>query len=188
MKPIYLRNLPWKNGTPETFDHSNFIKNIAQYIQPECYLELGVRCGETFFLVSPFCKKAIAVDKQKLNIPIQDNIEVHQMLTDEYFDKIKYSDIRFDLVFIDADHSYQQSKTDFLNVIKYVIDDAIIFLHDTYPIDGSWCTDSACGTVYETILYIKENLYNDFEVLTLPIHPGLTMVKKIKRNKQVMWN
>ena len=34
---------------------------------------------------------------------------------------------------------------------------------------------------------IKQNLIDDFEVFTLPINPGVTMVKKIKRNKQLIY-
>ena len=37
-------------------------------------------------------------------------------------------------------------------------------------------------------LYIKENLIDEFEIVTLPINPGVTIVKKIKRNKQLIYD
>jgi predicted O-methyltransferase YrrM len=108
------------------------------------------------------------------------------MLTDEYFAKLS-PDEQFDVVFIDADHSHEQSLKDFLNVKDRVIDDGFIFFHDTYPYDVSMTHPLACNDAYRTALYIKQNLIDEFEVLTLPINPGVTMVKKMKRNKQLLW-
>lgn len=44
-----------------------------------------------------------------------------------------------------------------------------------------------CGDAYKTALYIKQNLIDDFEILTLPINSVVTIVKKISRNKQLIY-
>lgn len=184
MKPIYLRSVP---PPPETLDHPEFICNIFKWIKPERYLELGVRDGTTFIPASKYCEKAIGVDAfNEPTFPLQPNMEFHRVMTDNYFASLGPDDI-FDAVFIDADHSHEQSLKDFLNVKDRVIEDGFVFFHDTYPYDPSMFHPLACNDCYKTALYIKQNLIDDFEVLTLPINPGLTIVKKMSRNKQIIY-
>jgi len=184
MEPIYLRNIP---PPAETFNHSEFICNLLKWIKPERYLELGVRDGTTFIPASKYCKKAIGVDA--FNAPpfkLEPNMEFYNTTTDDFFKNLS-QDIKFDVVFIDADHSHEQSLKDFLNVKDRVIDDGFIFFHDTYPFDESFLHPYACNDCYKTALYIKQNFIDEFEILTIPINPGVTIVKKINRNKQLIW-
>ena len=53
MQPIHLRNVP---PPAETFDHTAFFSNIFSWLRPENYLELGVRDGINFTVLSHFCK------------------------------------------------------------------------------------------------------------------------------------
>lgn len=184
MNPIYLRNTPPPN---ETFDHTGFFEHLFQWLKPESYLELGIRDGVNFQKLSRYCKKAIGVDTIPAQVEIESNMEYHQMTTDEYFETVDNS-TQFDVVFIDADHSYEQSLKDFLNVKDKVIEDGFIFFHDTYPINSDYFHPLQCNDVYKTALYIKENLIDEFEIVTLPIHPGVSIVKKIKRSKQLIWD
>lgn len=184
MKPVHLRNVP---PPAETFNHPEFFCNLFKWIKPECYLELGVREGHTFLPVSQYCTKAIGVDAfTPLSFELQPNMEFHMTTTDNYFATLD-SSIKFDAVFIDADHSHEQSLKDFINVKDRVIDDGFIFFHDTYPYDSSMLHPLACNDCYRTALYIKQNFIDEFEVLSLPINPGITIVKKMKRNKQLLW-
>ena len=127
MKPIHLRNVP---PPSETFDHVTFLNFMCSWIKPECYLELGVRDGRNFFSVAKHCQKAIGVDIVSCSKSLLNNMEFHICNTDEYFKNLN-DDIKFDVVFIDADHSHEQSLKDFLNVKDKVIDDGFIFFHDT---------------------------------------------------------
>lgn len=183
MKPIHLRNIP---PPAETFNHTAFFDFMLSWIRPENYLELGVRDGGNFVTVAKHCVKAVGVDIIPPRVTIQPNMEYHQSTTDDYFNTLS-DDTMFDVVFIDADHSYEQSLKDFLNVKDRVIEDGFIFFHDTYPYDPSMMDVGQCNDVYKTALYIKENLIDEFEIVTLPINPGVTIVKKIKRNKQLIY-
>lgn len=183
MIPIHLRNLP---PPIEKFEHILFFEYMASIIKPERYLELGVRCGSNFRRVAHHSKEAIAVDIVDHKFPLSSNMAYHQMTTDQYFSTLS-PDIEFDMVFIDADHSHQQSLKDFENVSGYVIEDGFIFLHDTYPCHPQWITPSVCDGVYKTALFIKQNYADKFESITLPFQPGVTIVKKINRNKQLIW-
>lgn len=187
LSPIYLRNVP---PPAETFDHVGLFRFFFSFLKPECYLELGVRDGRNFVAVSEYCKKAIAVDilvQQFKDVDVNSEVfEYHTMSTDSYFQNLDRS-IMFDAVFIDADHSHEQSLKDFLNVKDNVIEDGFIFFHDTYPWDESYFDPGACNDVYKTILYIKQNFIDEFEIVTLPFNPGVTIVKKMKRNKQLIY-
>jgi hypothetical protein len=67
--------------------------------------------------------------------------------SDDFFRKITLPLIA--LGFIDGDHSYEQVRKDFFNLLPYVNTNGYIFLHDTYPIDEEWIDLNHCGTVYK---------------------------------------
>jgi hypothetical protein len=183
ISPIYLRNVP---PPAETFDHPTFLSGVFYWLKPENYLELGVRDGRNFKEVSPFCKKMVGVDICPIPFDLEQNMTFHQMSTDEFFSKLDDTE-KYDCVFIDADHSHEQSLKDFLNVKDRMVDDGFIFFHDTYPYAEYMMDKNLCNDVYKTALYIKQNFIDQFEILTLPFNPGLTILKKIDRNKQVVY-
>ena len=101
------------------------------------------------------------------------------MTSDNFFDKIKKENIsKFDLVFIDGDHSKEQVIKDFINVKDMVIDDGFVLLHDTYPCDERMTKSCYSDNAWEAVLYIKQNFLNEWEIITLPFNPGLTILKK----------
>lgn len=181
MTTIHLRN---PGG--EFFDHVGLLIFFAKWIKPRHYLELGIRRGTSFLPVSPLCEKATGVDVVVPNFPLLPNMDIRVQTTDSYFASLN-PDTRFDMVFIDADHSHEQSLADFLNVKDRVIEDGFIFLHDTYPKDTSMIHPSWCCDCYKTALWIKQNLSAEFETVTLPFSPGLTIVKKMSIKKQVLF-
>lgn len=184
MKPVHLRNVP---PPIETFDHVNLIQWIAGWMKPERYLELGVRDGKCFLEVAPYCNVAIGVDKDNPPFAIPHNCTYEQMYTDEYFEKIKGSDTFFDMVFIDADHSFEQSYKDFLNVKDYVVPNGIVFFHDTYPCSEDLTVHYYCNDCYKTPIEIRKNFYDEWELVTLPFNPGVTICKKIYGKNYMPW-
>ena len=183
MKPIHLRNVP---PPLETFDHISFLENIASWIKPERYLELGVRSGSSFVRISGHCKEAWGVDLVEPNFQVPDNGKIYIESTDSFFRGLE-PDVLFDMVFIDADHSHEQSLKDFLNVKDRVIYDGFVFLHDTYPYDEGMTIPTLSDKAYKTALWIKSNLIKDWECVTLPFNPGLTILKRMDQNKQLLW-
>ena len=84
------------------------------------YLEIGTYKDEVFSQIK--CKKKIGVD------PVSGgNI---RMTSDDFF---KINKSKFDLIFIDGLHTYNQVKKDILNSIKFLNKDGIILLHDCLP-------------------------------------------------------
>jgi hypothetical protein len=184
MKPIYLRNVP---PPLETFEHVNMLEWYAAWIRPERYLELGVRDGKCFIPVSEFCTEAIAVDSAPRPFPLNGNMAYHEMYTDEYFESIKGQNLKFDMVFIDADHSHEQSYKDFLNVKDLVVPDGFVFFHDTYPCNEELTQAHFCNDCYKTPIAIKENFSDEWEVVTLPFNPGVTICKKARKDNKLPW-
>jgi predicted O-methyltransferase YrrM len=184
MKPIYLRNIP---PPTETFNHTEFLELLCKWLKPESYLEMGVRWAENFNRLSKLSIKAIGVDINQCPVQVSDNVKFYLEDTDTFIKKCNERNLKFDLVFIDADHSFEQSLKDFIGISEYVIDDGFIILHDTYPYNEELLQPHFSNDVYKTALYIKNNLSDNFEILTLPFNPGLTLIKKINKNKQMTW-
>lgn len=183
MIDLYLRNQP---PPDETFDHTSFISFLADWIKPENYLELGVRGGKNFNIISSKSKNSIAVDLNPISFDLPENARFYLGRSDSFFESLS-PDEKFDLIFIDADHSHEQSLKDFINCGNFLIQDGFIVLHDTYPINEKYLDPNLCDDSYLTALYIKQKLSSHFESLTLPFHPGLTIVKKISKDKQLIW-
>jgi len=184
MQPVYLRNVP---PPMETFDHINLLEWFAGWIKPERYLELGVRDGRCFTQVAPYAQTAIAVDCVPLQFQLPSNSVYEQMYTDEYFKKIEGLNLQFDMVFIDADHSFEQSYQDFLNVKDMVIDDGFVFFHDTYPFSEEMTKPYFSNDCYKTVIKIREEFHNEWELVTLPFNPGVTIAKKIYNKTGLPW-
>jgi predicted O-methyltransferase YrrM len=188
MQDIYLRNVPPPSRHPlETYDHVGFLYSLAEWIRPERYLELGVRDGRCFKQISSLATEAIAIDVAPLSFTLPENATYLQMYTDEYFEQIRDSDIVFDMVFIDADHSFEQSYKDFLNVKDKVIPDGFVFFHDTYPYEEFMIAPQFSNNCYKTAIEIRNNFHNEWEVLTLPFNPGVSIAKKIYNPNGLPW-
>jgi hypothetical protein len=183
MNPIYLRNTP---GHPETYDHISMIDHLASWIKPESYLEIGVRDGRSLNVVSKYSKECHAVDLQFLHKNFNNNVILYEMSSDDFFNQ-KEELLMFDFVFIDGDHSKEQVYKDFLNVSNFVIEEGFVLLHDTSPCYKEFLEPDWCNNAWEAALEIKNKHNNEWEILTLPFHPGLTILKKIKINKQLIW-
>lgn len=185
MTAIHLRN-PAYGTVVETFDHVSLLTFFATWIKPRHYLELGVRGGASFIPVAKLCEKATGVDVVAPSYTLSPNMDIRVQTTDAFFAELDQATV-FDMVFIDADHSHEQSLADFINVKDRVMDDGFIFLHDTYPINSRMMSKGLCHDCYKTALFIKQNLCSQFEIVTLPFSPGLTVIKKMPITKQVLY-
>jgi predicted O-methyltransferase YrrM len=183
MKPIYLRNI--SSQTPELYDHPFLLEHFATWIKPENYLEIGVRHGTSLIPISKHARMCHAVDINFIKKDYADNIILYEMSSDEFFSKIQ--NIKFDMVFIDGDHSKEQVYKDFFNVKDKVIDDGFVFFHDTYPHNEEMLSASLSNNCWEAILRIKNEFHREWEIITLPFTPGVTIMKKMSLDKQLYW-
>jgi hypothetical protein len=111
------------------------------------------------------------------------------MSTNEYFALIKKTskNLELEMGFIDACHSYEASYKDFLNLKDHIVDDGFIFFHDSYPISSYWTDPGLCGDAYKTIEKIRLEHNQEFEILTIPVNPGIAIARKLKNKSQLSW-
>jgi hypothetical protein len=177
MKGIFNKNshIPFITSIAKGFKEAGFLNK---------YLELGIQRGNCFNMVAPMAKEAYAVD-------ILDSYELikHNRNTIWFQGKSEdflkqYSNIKFDLVFIDADHSHEASLLDFQMVLPLVSQNGLILLHDTYPPSVEYTSLSYCGEAYKTADYIRKN-YQQVECMTFPFYYGITVVRNL--DHQLLW-
>ena len=83
-----------------------------------------------------------------------------------------------DLLYIDADHSHEQSRRDFENFSPYVRPNGLILMHDTFPLNEDFEQLHLSGTVYQTAQDIKREYRDEFEIMTIPYLCGVSLLRK----------
>lgn len=178
---------------PQNLDiiYSDVIANIILGSNFKSYLEIGVDTGFTLRKVldknqqlelvtgvdlkNKDCIKRISLFKEsRLKLIFNTN-------SNEFFKKNKQ---KFDGIFIDADHSYKQSRTDFFNALTFLNSNGIIFLHDTYPPNKEATNPNKCGDTYKLYLELskKANKLN-IDIVNLPFINGLSIIRKLGKYK-----
>ncbi len=167
--------------------HETFIVQLASILRPKIYVELGLYQCAVFNRVIPFAEKLIGVDIEisagKYMIP-SSKTEFTCASTLEFAQMVKNKPIQIDMLFIDADHSKEAILRDFSNMFPFVAPHGLILLHDTHPGDVSLIDPKFCGTAYSAISELSlEN--KEYEMVTIPVSPGLTICRK--RKTQLSW-
>lgn len=174
--PIYLRNSPEWPG--EVFDHPQFIASIAKWYKPKIFIEYGTGTGGATKVFAPHCGRVIGVDLSRSvteNIP---NLEMYNMSTRDFKDSILSKIDSIDMAFIDADHKSEVAFQDFIDLFSKLTEGGIIFIHDTFPSTEKWIKPCFCNDSWKVPELIKLNFAGLCEVLTIPIQPGLTIIRK----------
>jgi hypothetical protein len=98
--------------------------------------------------------------------------------SDFFFRDVKFTPLA--LGFIDGDHIYEQAKKDFDNMMRHIVPNGYVFLHDTYPPDDDHLSENRCGTVYR----LRQEIDRDprYDSITFPrgcaMGVGITLVRK----------
>jgi hypothetical protein len=111
------------------------IKQIAQHVGARSYLEVGVNRGRTFHGLD--FERKVAVDPSfKFDVADyrREGVEFHQMPSDEYFSRHALPQ-KFDVVFLDGLHTFQQTFRDFCNSLACAHDRTVWLIDDVLPID-----------------------------------------------------
>jgi glycosyltransferase involved in cell wall biosynthesis len=156
----------------KTEHYYNIIKWLIKLTNCQSYLELGVEYGENISEVKDLVKVCVGVDINSFNN--KSNIEFYQMTTDDFFTK---NDKYFNIIFIDANHNFEQVRKDFDNSIRILNKYGIIILHDTDPITNELLQIDHCHDSYKIIDYISTK--TTLNIITFPIQEtGMTFVMR----------
>ncbi|MBA4384742.1 MAG: hypothetical protein C0410_08400 [Anaerolinea sp.] len=105
-------------------------------------------------------------------------VKLHLMSTDELAGLWSEHKTPIDLLYIDADHSHEQSLKDFDNFSPFVRPNGLILMHDTFPLSEEYEKLHLSGTVYKTAQHIKKEYREEFEIVTIPYLCGVSIVRK----------
>lgn len=109
---------------------------LIQKFDLKTYLEIGVRAYKTFDNV--VCDHKVAVDPAPQGERSGGGIVLHKKTSNDFFNEIKDSNTKFDLIFIDGDHSYEAVRDDLESATKFVSPKGFIVLHDIDPPAEKW--------------------------------------------------
>lgn len=145
----------------------HFIQSIINKKKFKNYLEIGCDDNQTFSKIK--IKNKIGVD------PISGG--TIRKTSDNFFKK---NCKKFDIIFIDGLHHYDQVITDIDNSLKVLNEGGCILVHDCLP---SSLSEQAvpryksrwCGDVWKAIVYYKFN--NKLDIFTCRIDLGVSVIR-----------
>lgn len=156
----------------KTEHYSALIKCIARLTNCQSYLELGVWQGDSIREVKNIVPKCVGVDILDCND--KTGFDFYLMTTDDYFAQNKD---KFDIIFIDGSHKFEQVKKDFDNSLQVLNQYGIIIMHDTDPMVEDLLADYHCGDAYKINDYILS--IEGLSLITLPIQEtGISLVMR----------
>jgi SAM-dependent methyltransferase len=110
---------------------------ILDLYESPSYLEIGVFDGNTFNAIRARRKVAVDIafsldlDAARATVAGQD-VEYHECPSDDYFTRI-IGDERFDVIFVDGLHTFDQTLRDLLNAIDHLREGGTIVIDDVIP-------------------------------------------------------
>jgi hypothetical protein len=110
------------------FDRATVVKRLVSLRESPAYLEIG--CAENLLFDQVKADRKVGVDPARGG--------THRMTSDAFF---AANEERFDVVFIDGLHHYEQVRRDVVNALAVVPAGGWIALHDLYPRD--WVEEHA---------------------------------------------
>lgn len=161
----------------------DLILELVLLFNPRTYCEVGVKKGYVYNTIAPHVERAVAVDKAPFRGIYSGAGTLHYHMNSEDFARewAKRGDSSIDMLFIDANHTYEAVISDFANLQVFVPEcTGLILLHDTFPVQVSLLADGYCSDAWRAAKEIREH-WHDFEIVTLPgPRAGLSIIRKAK--------
>jgi hypothetical protein len=111
------------------------INQLARRLDLRSYLEIGVCEGDTFRLIEIADRTGVdpefRFDPDSLR---NQNTRLCAEASDIYFSSLSLA-VKYDVIFIDGLHTFEQVSRDFSNSILHTHDQSVIVLDDTFPND-----------------------------------------------------
>ncbi len=125
---IAQNKIELKNG----HHHTNILIHIAELFKYDSYLEIGINLPQECFDLIP-CKIKTSVD------PNPKSEAIYKIKSSMFWDNEMDNDInlnlpyKYDLIFIDGEHTRKESKNDLTEALKWLNPNGTIILHDVKP-------------------------------------------------------
>ena len=126
---ITLRGLPQGHPVGCRAERINKIASLLK--TPKDYLEIGVQYG--FTLSSVNLRNKTGVDPQLMFNPrLAQGVKLHKETSDVFFSKLG-QEVRFDVIFLDGLHTFEQTSRDFVNALRHLKPGGVIIIDDVVP-------------------------------------------------------
>jgi len=174
---LFIENFKGKiqNNFPENYYRWDLIKYLIEKNSYKDYLEIGCDQNQLFSKVK--IDNKIGVDPESGG-----NI---RKTSDAFF---LINTDKFDIIFIDGLHTYDQVKKDIINSVKFLKEDGIILVHDCMP--DSLAKQAVPrfkmkwnGDVWKAIVDLRQN--EDLDIYTCEIDEGIGVIKK-RKNSEIL--
>lgn len=126
----------------------DIINLIIQLWDLKSYLEIGISDPLANFS-SVVCDNKVGVDPAH-----RTNDNIVGITSDKFF--LENSDQKFDLIFIDGDHTYGQVTRDVTNSIRSLSYGGAIVMHDCCPPSFDFLTRFSCGECFKAFLDLRK--------------------------------
>ncbi|MDA9960625.1 class I SAM-dependent methyltransferase [Candidatus Pelagibacter sp.] len=162
-----------KNNFPENYYRWDLIKYLINKNNYKNYLEIGCDQNQLFSKIE--IENKTGVDPESGG-----NIKT---TSDDFF---LSNTEKFDIIFIDGLHMYEQVKKDILNSINCLNDGGIVLVHDCMP--DSLAKQAVPrfkmkwnGDVWKAIVDLRQN--KDLDIYTCEMDEGIGIIKKNKNSE-----
>lgn len=185
---------------------STIVQSFLDFYESPNYLEVGVASGATFHALKAGRKTAVdprfKFDYKKA--AETDGNSYFQVNSDTYFGEIADEKERFDVVFLDGLHTFEQTLRDLINTLSYVHQKSIIIIDDVMPVSYLSAIDTLekhieirkitrdpsaqwMGDVYRLVYFI-ETFIQQYEYSTISDLHGVLVMWRKQRTANVLPN
>jgi len=150
--------------------HAATIINAIPNIDRMSYLELGTAAGKTFNAVRS--SEKVGVDKAYRPEAMTGAAFHFMVTTDEFFRTLPPS-AKYEVIFIDADHSYDGVRKDYNHAMQHLRPGGLLLIHDMNPPDEEHTKPELCGDGWKFLIQLRGC---DPQIVILDDDFGLTCI------------
>jgi hypothetical protein len=188
--------------TESTVSRNRAVQGLLNLFADPSYLEIGVNEGATFTKVK--ASRKVAVDPVFLFDVREAGAadpasEFHEITSDDYFGRVVDPDERFDVIYLDGLHTFEQTLRDFTNAVHHLSPKGVILIDDVCPVsylaslpdrdnyftvrnflevtDKSWM-----GDVYRLVFFV-ETFYQHMSYATIADNHGQAVIWRERRSE-----
>ena len=153
---------------------SDIINFLIKKYKLKTYLEIGIGDGGNFKKIE--CENKVSVDPffDNFNGQNEENPPTFRMTSDEFF---KSNTEKFDLIFVDGLHTYEQTLIDIQNSLIFLNDGGFVLAHDTLPLNFYNTRLEYNGECWKSIVYFRCS-DSTVSIKTVDTDHGVTVIKK----------
>jgi precorrin-6B methylase 2 len=117
------------------WEYEKFFERLLELEKTDSVLEIGAKYGASSYGFCNIFNKVVSIDISKENTinDIENKFDNYTFILGDSHSsdtKNKLKEMKFDVVFIDGDHSYDAVKQDYLDYKEFCKDEGIIVFHD----------------------------------------------------------